>query len=364
MLFAQAAPLALVESVTPRIGVVRGEGIGPEVIDAALEVFRAACERTESECEIELMQDLVSRDGFGLVLDDESRAQYQGWFADGAPVLHGPAGGRFVYELRREFELPIKVTPIIPHGSISDAALVRPERLSGVDVVIVRDNSAGLYQGAFGTTSDGEAFHEARYRRDQVDVVVGAAIRVAASRAGRLTVVTKPGGVPSISKMWRDSAESLLADDSSGVELSFLEVDNACFQLIAGPSQFDVMVSPNMFGDVLGDTASALLGSRGMAYSANFGPSGASVFQTAHGAAHDLAGRDVANPVAQIMSLAWLVRDQLGLTVVADAMTAGVDAVLESGVRTADIASGNSTVVGTREMAARIVERIRDGAMS
>jgi 3-isopropylmalate dehydrogenase len=350
------------------VAVVRGEGIGSEVVDAALRVMRAACERFNVTVDIDELPALAVRDDYGLVIDDQSRRHYQDWFARGIPVLHGPAGGRFVYQLRREFGLPVKVTPIIPNPSIVDAALVHPRQLENVDLVIVRDNSAGLYQGAFGTTDDGEAFHEARYRRDQVDVVMDAAIRLAHSRNGRLTVVTKPGGVPSISSMWRESAESAVEGESAAggtnVELTFLEIDNACFQLVANPSQFDVIVSPNMFGDVLGDTASVLLGSRGMAYSANFGAPGTSVYQTAHGAAHDLAGRNVANPIAQILSLAWLVRDDLGLANVADAMSEGIDAVLAAGVRTADIASRESTVVGTSEMADRIAERVSAGPLS
>lgn len=340
---------------------VRGEGVGPEIIDAALLVLTAASEKFRKSIEIDELPVLRTRDDFGLVIDDDSRSRYQDWFSTGVPILHGPAGGRFVYELRREFNLPVKATPIKPNNAILDASLVQPRQLDGVDLVIVRDNAAGLYQGAFGTTEAGEAFHEARYRRVQVDVVVTAALRVAESRSGRLTVVTKPGGVPSISAMWRDSAEQIGSEAYSQIQIQFLEIDNACFQLVANPSQFDVMVSPNMFGDVLGDTAAVLLGSRGMAYSANFGPSGASVYQTAHGAAHDLAGKNAANPVAQILTLAWLVRDQFGLHDVADAMLTGVDAVLASGVRTADIASGASNIVSTHELAERIATHVQDG---
>lgn len=138
-----------------------------------------------------------------------------------------------------------------------------------------------------------------------------------------------------------------------------LEIDNACFQLIADPARFDVVVAPNMFGDIVGDTAALLLGTRGLSYSANFGTGGAAVYQTAHGAAHDLAGRDVANPIAQILTMAWLLRSALGLAAAAEAIESATHGVLASGMRTADCAAPGSTVVGTAAMAESIAERIR-----
>jgi LPXTG-motif cell wall-anchored protein len=138
--------------------VVRGEGIGSEVVDAALRVMRAACERFNVTVDIDELPTLAVRDEYGLVIDDQSRYRYQDWFARGIPVLHGPAGGRFVYQLRREFALPVKVTPIIPNPSIVDAALVQSRQLENVDLVIryspvelpdtgAADSTAGLVTG-------------------------------------------------------------------------------------------------------------------------------------------------------------------------------------------------------------------------
>jgi 3-isopropylmalate dehydrogenase len=158
--------------------------------------------------------------------------------------------------------------------------------------------------------------------------------------------------------LWREVAEATVPGN---IELDFLEIDNACFQVLADPTRFDVIATPNMFGDVLGDTATALLGSRGMAYSVNLSDTGRAVYQTAHGAAHDLTGKDVANPSAQVLSLAWLVRDSLGLPKVAEVMVNALRAEISRGVRTPDIAGENSMVVGTKRFTERVCEAIRAG---
>ncbi len=346
-------------SESPILGVVRGEGIGPSLVDGALRVLSSATAQCGVSVAVDVAPDFADRDEYGMSLDDVARNFYESCFDAHIPIFHGPAGGRFVYELRREFGLGVKLTPIVPLPAMRDVSVVRPERLDGVDILIVRDNAGGIYQGTFGWKADGtEATHEARYERGQVESVIDVAMRAAEQRHQRLAVVTKPGGLPTISRMWHEVArERALA----GIELDFIEIDNACFQLVAHPARFDVIVAPNMFGDVLGDTATALLGSRGLAYSANFGTAGHAVYQTAHGAAHDLAARDTANPIAQIRTLAWLVRASLGLDSVADLMEGAVISVLTRGTRTADIAGDSSTVVGTDDMCRLIAQFIDEG---
>ncbi|MEY4477419.1 MAG: hypothetical protein RJA31_923 [Actinomycetota bacterium] len=251
----------------------------------------------------------------------------------------------------------MKHTPIVPWAELSDASIVDPRRTEGVDILIVRDNAGGLYQGEFAHEHD-RANHTAEYTAAQVRTVIESAVDAAERRQNRLTVVTKPGGVPSISRLWREVVEATVPGN---IELDFLEIDNACFQVLADPARFDVIATPNMFGDVLGDTATALLGSRGMAYSVNQSNSGRAVYQTAHGAAHDLTGKDVANPSAQILSLAWLVRDSLGLPKVAEVIVNALRAEIGRGVRTPDIAGENSMVVGTKRFTERVCESIRAG---
>ena len=173
--------------------------------------------------------------------------------------------------------------------------------------------------------------------------------------SGRLAVVTKTGGIPEVSALWLERA-ALVGDES--VVVDSIEVDNACFQVVAHPEQFDVMVAPNMLGDIVGDAAALVLGSRGMALSGNFGIAGHAAYQTAHGAAYTLAGRDEANPAAQILSLAMLLRESFGLSGAARVVEEAVESVLASGYRTADVAGPGSTVVATGELADRIAAAV------
>jgi len=340
---------------TPSVAVVDGEGIGPSIVQAALDVLAAATDATGRIVHVHRLEDLSERDEFGLVVGKNTQSEFESIFSDGLPVLHGPASGRFVYQLRDIFGLSVKHTPIVPWTELSNASIVDPRISDGSDILIVRDNAGGLYQGDFSGDND-SATHSARYTVEQVETVIRSAVVSAENRNNSLTVVTKPGGVPTISRLWRETAERMVPEH---VALEFLEVDNACFQIVANPTRFDVVATPNMFGDVLGDTATVLLGSRGMAYSVNRGASNRAVYQTAHGAAHDLAGKDLANPIAQMLALAWLLRDSLGLIAESDIIVNAVRIELARNVRTRDIAHPDSMIVGTRRFTERVCEEIR-----
>ena len=187
---------------------------------------------------------------------------------------------------------------------------------------------------------------------------MGVAVRLAALRSGRLCVVLKPEGVPAISDLWRETLETL--QHTASLELAeVMEIDNAVYQLVADPRRFDVIVSPNMFGDVLADCGALLLASRGMSYSGNFSEDGKSVYQTGHGAAHDLAGTNKANPVGQILALAMMLEESFmwpeGAAMVRNAVTT----ILNEGFRTVDIAAPGSRVIGTRELGTRICDALQ-----
>lgn len=339
-----------------RLALVDGEGIGPEVIGAARTVLSAVDDAMGLGIAVDSPGPIgaMGSDGFGL--DEEAIAFYDDALTHGVPVLTGPAGGRFVYELRARYDLFAKLVPVQPSPVLADASIVRPERIFGVDVLIVRDNVGGMYQGTFGRRHGGDtAFQQAEYTRAQVERLINVAVAAAHARTGRLAVVTKPGGIPTISALWREVAEQ---HAGHAVAIEVIEVDNACFQLVADPHRFDVVAAPNMLGDVVADTAALVLGSRGMSYSANFRADGAAVYQTGHGAALDLAGQDVANPVAQLRSLAWLLRESLDLGAAADAVQNAVDATLAAGIRTRDIAGPGRTPVGTRAFAESVAERV------
>lgn len=343
-----------------RIGLIPGEGIGPELAEAAARVIDALRTASGESIQLDLGPALHRAEDGSLPLTDGLRDWYTRCRADAVPVLHGPAGGRFVYDLRRWADLFVKLTPVRTEAALADASLLRPERVQGADLLLVRDNSGGIYQGESTLDASGDAAtHSFGYRRSQVAAVIDVAIRQAEQRRGHLTLVTKPGGIPAVSALWRNVA---LERADGRCELHILEIDNACYQLASDPRQFDVVVSPNMFGDVLGDTAAIALGSRGLSYSANFAADGFAVFQTAHGAAYDLAGRDVANPIGHLSSLAWLLELGLGRADTGTRLREAMRTVVARGIRTADIAGPDSTVVPTSRFVADVCDVIRGAA--
>jgi 3-isopropylmalate dehydrogenase len=339
------------------VGVVPGEGIGPEIVAAAVAVLEAVARANLLPISIRTA-DVPIRSGH---LFAEKLWEFcDATFAASGALLCGPVGGRFVYDLRARFDLYCKLVPLRPSPALADIAIVRLKRLQDVDVLIVRENVGGLYAGEFGRSEDGRvAYQQCTYRADQVARLVTIAADLAGRRRGRLAVIVKSGGIPEVSALWREQAE--VAAAARDVQLELLEVDNASFQLIAHPSRFDVIAAPNLLGDVLADTAAVLLGSRGMSYSGNFGPSGRAVYQTGHGAAYDLAGSGTADPVAQILSVAMMLRESFAFEQGAAQIEAAVERVLAAGWRTPDIAGPRSRVAGTRELAERIAEEATQG---
>jgi 3-isopropylmalate dehydrogenase len=345
-------------AAAPVVGVLVGEGIGPEVVPAALEVLDAVGAVTGRRFDVRLV-DTPSREVREAGLPAAVTALGDAVFAAGGAMFCGPVGGRFVYDLRKRFDLYCKVVPLRPSPALSDAMIVGGERLAGTDVLIVRENVGGLYGGAFGRRDGGRvAFQECAYDAREVDRIVDVAAALAARRSGRLAVVVKRGGIPEVSALWCERAERIA--ERCDVMLEVLDVDNAGFQLVANPRRFDVVVAPNMLGDVLADVGAVLLGSRGMSYSVNFGPGGRAVYQTGHGAAYDLAGTDRANPLAQILALAAMLRESFGLFDAAEEVEAAVERVLASGVRTADVAGAGGRIVGTRELAQHVAMEVAE----
>lgn len=339
------------------VGVLEGEGVGPEVVPAALAVLAAVGHETGIRFDVRDGGDIgaPSRTGGGLSAPiAEFCARI---FAAGGALFCGPAGGRFVYDLRGRFDLFCKLVPLRPRPELRDAAVLRADLLDGVDILLVRENVGGLYFGEFGRRDGGRvAYQQCAYSVDQVARIIRVAADLARLRRGHVTVVVKRSGVPAVSALWMEQAAAVAAKHEVAIET--LDVDNAGFQLVARPRNFDVVVAPNLFGDVLADSATAVLGSRGLSYSANFGPEGRAAYQTGHGAAHDLAGTDTANPLAQILSLAMMLRESFGLETAADRIERAIGAVLAAQLRTADIAGPASTIVGTRALTEHVVREL------
>ena len=303
-------------SVRPLIGVLEGTGIGSEVIGSALQVLAAVGQVTGINFEIRRGA-LIGEDAlthFGQWLPEEVVEFCSEVFRLSGAILSGPGGGRYVYDLRRRFDLFSKFVPIEPWPQLASAGRMVPHYLQGVDILLIRDNIGGVYQGEGSQriTDRGKvAEHSFSYSEWEVQRIVEVAARAAADRRGSLHVVIKDGGIPGMRALWRDVGTA--AARKHGVETAFINVDLAAYELIQNAARFDVIVAPNLFGDILADIAGVLVSSRGVTFSGNFNAEGHGVFQTNHGSAHDIAGTDAANPAGQILSLAMLLRESFGL---------------------------------------------------
>ncbi|MFO0745794.1 MAG: isocitrate/isopropylmalate family dehydrogenase [Myxococcota bacterium] len=347
------------------LGVFPGEGVGPEVVRAALAVLDAV--RAAVGLEVEIVEGGVigheSESAFGQPLSEPAVALCEAVFARGGAILHGPGGGRFVYDLRRRFDLFCKLVPLRAHRALVAQSRLKPEHVDGVDIVLVRDNAGGIYQGTWDerTTDEGRfASHTFGYAERDVRAIVAVAVRIAAARRGELLVVVKEGGVPTVSRLWRDVAEDEAR--AAGIRVRTVNVDLAAYQLIQSPRSLDVVAAPNLIGDVLADLGAVIEGGRGVSCSGNFTPSGLGVYQTNHGAAYDLAGSDRANPVGQILSLAMLLRESFGRGDAARLIETAVEWAWRRGALTDDLARVDRPAVGCVEMGARVAAAVADVA--
>ena len=334
------------------VGIFLGEGVGTEVVPVALTLLESLSAATSRRFEIHTggLIGLPAKALYGSSLSQEVTDFATDIFDKGGALFCGPGGDRFVYEIRQRFDLYCKFTPIEPLAELSQAGQVRPEVVASADIIAIREGMGGIYQGSWEEVDiegDRVARHRFEYRESMVRRIVDVAIKLASRRRGQIHVVLKPGGIPSISSMWRRIAQEMT--DEAGIKLAELEIDNAVFQLIANPGQFDVVLSPNMFGDVLADCAALLLASRGLSYSGNFNDAGHAVYQTGHGAARDIAGKDVANPIGQILSLGMMLRESFCWPEADAALRQAVRETLRQGKCTGDTAMPGHEVVGTAE---------------
>ena len=343
------------------IGVLPGEGVGPAIIDCALNVLDHVASASGLTIHIQ-RGGLIGRDAervSGGALSAEVIGFCESVFDQGGAIFNGPGGGRYVYDLRKRFDLFFKISPLRSATGLPAASPLRLAAVADIDILVVRENSGGVYQGDWSehTTADGErvARQSFGYSATQVRRFLQATARLAAQRRGRMTVVWKEAGVPAISRLWHHGAEE--AARAAGIRCSMVDVDLMAYRLIQDPGEFDVIATPNLFGDVLGDLGAVLIGSRGNSFSGNYSAAGDAVYQTNHGAAYDLAGQDRANPAGQIFSLAMMLRESFGLSREADAIEEAVRSVWREGWRTDDMAAPGTRVIGTRQISALIAEK-------
>jgi 3-isopropylmalate dehydrogenase len=352
----------------PRIVLLPGDGIGPEIVGAARRLLEALGE-------FEFDQQLVggaSIDESGIALTDEVLAACRG--ADA--VLLGAVGGpkwdttdpgaprpeQGLLGLRKGMGLFANLRPVRPSPALVDASPLRRERIEGTDLLVVRELTGGIYFGDSGR--DGDVAHDnCEYSKAEIERIARAAFDAARRRAEgraeppRVTSVDK-ANVLETSRLWREVVGEV-AEEYPDLALEHLLVDNAAMQLVSRPSDFDVIVTENLFGDILSDESAMLTGSLGMLPSASLGEAGEpGLFEPVHGSAPDIAGKGVANPLATFLSTAMLLRHGLGRPEDAERVEAAVDAVLDRGLRTPDLAGGGEAAVGTEEMTAAVLAEL------
>jgi 3-isopropylmalate dehydrogenase len=347
------------------IGILPGEGSGPEVIIAARSVLKAIAQTCDVALQIKDGGEIGSnsQDPDGKSLSDDMLDFCGKIFEDGGAIMAGATSGRFVYNMRRHFELYYKLNPLRSYPELRKVCRVKlPTK--ALDILVVRENLQGLYQGnsvEIRSARGREIEHTFVHDEKCVRAVLEIAVAAARGRRNTLAVVSKRSGIPAIHSLWRSCALQLA--DAAGVELSFLDVDYAAYTLLQQPETFDVIVASNCFGDILSDLGGVLAGSRGLTFGGSYSAAGAAVYQTNHGAAFDLAGTDTANPVGQIFSVAMMLRETFGLSTEAQLIEDSVRAVWRSGWRTTDLAERGCQIAATQKFAELVSRQIESAAV-
>jgi 3-isopropylmalate dehydrogenase len=346
------------------IGALPGEGVGPEVVGAALKVLDAVATVGGVQFDVEFGGPIgrEAESVSGAPLSHDVIEFCNSIFERGGAIMAGAGGGRFVYDLRRRFDLFCKVVPVHDEPQLAVSRRLCAHE-SARELILVRENVGGIYQGTWDEEIGAEgrrATHAFAYDEQQVEDILRVGARLAASGRGSMAVVWKESGIPSVSALWRDCAQAVASD--LGVRCFMIDVDFAAYWLLTASESTDVLVAPNLFGDVLGDLAAVFPGSRGLTYSGNYARSGSAVYQTNHGAAYDLKGTDTANPVGQIFSAAMMLRESFELEAEARLIEHGVRSVWAEGVRTADIAEEGCWTVGTSRMTELVCRAVAESA--
>ena len=359
---------------------IPGDGVGPEVIREARRVLEWLCGNRGLKVRVgERNMGIGEYERTGSLMSDE--AFVDAMAADA--ILFGAFGGpgrekvphehildRGLLGLRRHLDLFANLRPIKTLESLSDTSPMKPEVAHGTDFVIVRELTSGVYYGeprGIETLSDGseKGTDTQAYTTGEIERIARVAFALAARRGGRVGSVDKANVMKS-GVLWRRVVTRLAAEEFPGIVLDHMYADNCAMQLIIRPTQFDVILTDNLFGDVLSDGAAAIVGSLGMLPSASLGPEGAdgtrkALYEPVHGTAPDLTGKNAANPVGAILSLAMALRYSLGRPEDADLVEDAVDRTITAGVRTQDIAGSTHTPVSTPEFGGAVLAELDRG---
>ena len=358
--------------MTKKILVLPGDGIGVEIVAEAIKVLD--CLRSDFGLQIEMEQALVggvAYDATGSPLPEETLKLAK----ESDSLLLGAVGGpkweslaysvrpeRGLLGLRAELELFANLRPAILYPQLASASTLKPEVVAGLDIMIVRELTGGIYFGqprGVSRREDGQrvGLNSLVYSESEIERIGRVAFDIAMKRGKRLCSVDK-ANVLECTELWREVMIEV-GKDYPEVELSHIYVDNAAMQLVRAPKQFDVMVTTNMFGDILSDCAAMLTGSIGMLPSASLNAQNRGMYEPIHGSAPDIAGKGVANPLATILSVSMMLRYSLGESELAGRLEAAVSTVLDQNLRTPDIYAAGMTKVGTGEMGDAVVKALR-----
>lgn len=353
-----------------KILILPGDGIGQEIVAQALKVIDYLNEN--HALNMTLVHGLVGGTAY-----DETGSPLPQVTIDAAHacdnILLGAVGGhqwealerdlrpeRGLLGLRAEMDLFSNLRPAILYPQLASASTLKEEIVSGLDLMIVRELVGGIYFGQPRGIEmrDGQryGFNSATYFESEIERIGHSAFQIAQKRNKRLCSVDK-ANVLEVCELWREVMENV-AKDYPDVELSHMYVDNAAMQLVRDPKQFDVMITSNLFGDILSDCAAMLTGSIGMLPSASLNKDGFGMYEPIHGSAPDIAGQDLANPLATILSVAMMLRYSLNQVQLSDRIEVAVNNILEQGYRTQDIASDGDKIVGTSEMGDLVVNAL------
>lgn len=356
---------------TYRITLLPGDGIGPEIMTVAVDVLKVIAAQFDISFNFtEAPIGGAAIDATGNPLPDDSLkicqdsdavllAAIGGYKWDNLPRHQRPETG--LLGLRAGLGLFANLRPAKILPQLIDASSLKREIVEGVDIMVVRELTGGIYfgqpKGIF-TTETGEkrGVNTMAYTEGEIDRIGRVAFETAGKRGGKLCSVDK-ANVLEVSQLWRDRITNL-ASEYPDIALSHLYVDNAAMQLVRSPKQFDTIVTGNLFGDILSDAAAMLTGSIGMLPSASLGANGPGVFEPVHGSAPDIAGEDKANPLAQVLSAAMMLRYGLNQSKAAERIEEAVLMVLDKGYRTGDIMSPGMTQLGCRGMGEALIEAI------
>ncbi|MED5535078.1 MAG: 3-isopropylmalate dehydrogenase [Pseudomonadota bacterium] len=343
-----------------------GDGVGPEVTAQAIRVLQTVSDLLNLS--IEIHEELIggaALDSVGNPLPEETIARCHSSNAVFLGAVGGPQWEKVEVELRPEqgllglrkaLGLFANLRPIKIHPALMDSSALRPERLKEVDILIIRELTGGLYFGKRGRSTS-HAFDTCEYSVSEVERIARLAGNLAKTRRGKVTSVDK-ANVLDTSRLWRDTVNQVFAAEFADIKLEHNYVDAAAMYLLSRPADFDVLLTENMFGDILSDEASMLSGSLGLLPSASLSTDGPGLFEPIHGSAPDIAGQNIANPCGAILSVGMLLRHSLNQPQAADAVEQAVAGVLEDGLRTSDLAIAEGDTISTTTFGDAVLSRL------